>query len=135
MNKRKLTFRVCVILTAGYLLSVGILFDAWRTWLEGSTLIYVKAVHGTSYIASRGGPNEHAFYARVYGNTAVGVMFLLASLVITWVLAFPRSAAHRDTLIEMMNTPTKATGPRVPTWLFWAVITCFTGWLLYAATH
>lgn len=103
--------------------------------MKGSTLIYVRAVHGTSYIASRGGPNEHAFYVDVYGKTAVGVMFLLASLVITWVLAFPRSAAHRDTLVEMMNTPNKATSPRVATWLFWAVITSFAGWLLYAATH
>ncbi|WP_176462382.1 hypothetical protein [Ralstonia solanacearum] len=121
-NTAQPTFRAYVVLACIYLLAIGLLFHGWDRWAEGSVRIQPK--HAESYIAMRGGTNEGSFYIYVVGYLAGGFLFLLVGLFFTWLILFSRNLASKAIALKHLNTPVYPKGsPRIPTWLFFGVVT------------
>ncbi|NWK46455.1 hypothetical protein [Ralstonia pickettii] len=112
-----------------YVVAIGLLLNGWSAWTEGTVLFRPK--NAEAYVAMRGGANEGSFYTYVISNLAVGALFLLAGVVVTWALFFSRNSATRAKALQSVNT-TLVRGPRIPTWFFWSVIMFVVGVFVYA---
>ena len=128
-NTAQPTLHTYVKLAGFYLVAIGLLLNGWSTWTEGTVLLRPK--NAEAYVAMRGGANEGSFYTYVVSNLAVGALFLLASVVVTWAVFFSRNSATKAKVLESVNTPL-VRGPRVPTWFFWSAIMFVVGVFVYA---
>ena len=115
-NTAQPTLRTYVKLAGLYLMAIGLLFNGWNTWTEGSALIRPK--NADAYVAMRGRANEGSFYTYVVSNLAVGALLLLAGFLVTWAVFFSRNSATKAKVLECVNTPL-IRGPRIPTWFSW----------------
>ena len=125
------TLRSYVKLAGFYLMAIGLLFNGWDTWTEGTVLIRPK--NAEAYVAMRGGANEGSFYTYVVSNLAVSALLLLAGFAVTWAIFFSQNCATKAKVLECVNTPL-VRGPRIPTWFFWGTFTLIVGILAYAFT-
>jgi hypothetical protein len=118
-----------VKLAGFYLVAIGLLFNGWNTWTEGTVLLRPK--NAEAYVAMRGGANEGSFYTYVISNLAIGSLLLLAGVVVTWAVFFSRNSATKAKVLESVNRPL-VRGPRIPTWFFWSAIIFVVGVFVYA---
>jgi|GEM_PF-2044603 len=128
-NTAQPTLHTYVKLAGFYLVAIGLLLNGWSTWTEGTVLLRPK--NAEAYVAMRGGANEGSFYTYVVSNLAVGALFLLASVVVTWAVFFSLNSATKAKVLESVNTPL-VRGRRVPTWFFWSAIMFVVGVFVYA---
>jgi hypothetical protein len=128
-NTAQPTLRTYVKLAGFYLVAIGLLFNGWNTWTEGTVLLRPK--NAEAYVAMRGGANEGSFYTYVISNLAIGSLLLLAGVVVTWAVFFSRNSAARAKALEGVNTPL-VRGPRIPTCFFWSAIMFVAGVFVYA---
>jgi hypothetical protein len=128
-NTARPTLRTYVKLAGFYVVAIGLLLNGWSAWTEGTVLLRPK--NAEAYVAMRGGANEGSFYTYVISNLAIGSLFLLAGVVVTWAVFFSRNSATKAKVLERVNRPL-VRGPRIPTWFFWSAIIFVVGVFVYA---
>ena len=124
-------FRAYVFSVVLVLFGIVIALEGWRSWVEGSVVVYLKG--HAPFVASPSTDSELWFYFFTLGWVAIGIISCIAAAWLAWLITFSSSPKKHSVITELSYPLGTRYSPKIPTWSFWAVIAIFVITFIYAA--